>query len=341
MYTRRSSRLAKASEERNSSPDEQIIQRKFRGKRQGTSLRKSKGGGGLVDTDGRDCDFIGFINSTHESELILEKAKGNFVNVADKGVDESDEDCGSVNSSIASGPSLSLHSTPSPVRCSACQKLFQKARRMKAPVKNKLLDNDPKSLTCDQWALIKKWRPKKLPDASGKLVILTEVFKKRLNMKGVKQIQQHMGESSCSRPHIFLQRNIRHCAKVPLKQERKTSMRRKRTKNDTQGSRAAKQRRLHSNAHLKHLSSICKDVGSHHRASSQSSRTGFEDFSDKEIHIVDRCLTVDLVPSTITMKTTGSGAVPPKQKTPKKERGFRDLLAQLRNNSSMIIKETF
>ncbi|KAF3699000.1 hypothetical protein EXN66_Car014687 [Channa argus] len=342
MYTRRSSRQPKGpkkSPERNPSPDEDVIQRKFKGKRQGTALRKSKGADGIENTDGRNCDIIEFIDTTHEAELVVEEDEGRFVEVADKGVDESDEDCVSVTSSIASGPSLSYHSTSSQVRCSACQKLYQKARRMKATTKNKLLDNDPDSLTCDQWALIKKWKPRRLPKARGKLVILIQLVNKRLKvMKGVKQSQQHVGESSsCSRPHIFLRRNLSRCVKVPMKQEKKTNTRRKRTRNDSQGSRAAKQRRLHSTTYLQHLSATCKDVRSHHGASSHSSRSGFEDCSDKEI---DRCLTSDLVPSTVPMENTGSAEVPPTEKTLKKASGFRDLLAQLRGNSSIIIRET-
>lgn len=144
MSLRRSSRLPKASKkgpERNPSPDEEVIQRRLGGKRQRTGVRRTKSGDGIVNADKRGRDIIDIINSTHETEHVAEEDEGAIVEVADKGVDESDEDCASVTSSVASGPSLSYHARLSQSRCAACQKLYQKARRMKAPIKNKLLDN--------------------------------------------------------------------------------------------------------------------------------------------------------------------------------------------------------
>lgn len=142
MYTRRTTRK---SPRRSPSPKEEVIQRRLRGRRQGTGLRKTKAGDSVVHTDdGGKRDIIDIINSTHAKHA--EEDEGKFIEVADEGVEELDEDSSSVSSSIASGPSL-LHNIapkkPRPLQgmCSACQKLYQKAKRMKAPIKNKLLDN--------------------------------------------------------------------------------------------------------------------------------------------------------------------------------------------------------
>ncbi|XP_039999469.1 uncharacterized protein si:ch211-227n13.3 isoform X2 [Xiphias gladius] len=346
MYPRRSARLTKShkrSPQRSPSPNEEVIQRKLRVKRQRTGQRKTEAGDGAVNTDeGSNRDIIDIINDTHDAKRMAEEDEGKFVEVADKGVDESDEDCGSGTSSIASGPSLLYHTTtkkrrPSRDLCSACKKLYQKAKKSKAPIKNKLLDNNPKSLTCDQWVLIKKWKPRRLPNARGKLLTHVQLVEKRLQVnKGVKQSEQYVGESTaCSRPHTFLQRNLRRCVRVPVKKERKKNERRKRPREDSQGSRVAKQQRLHSNSHRQHIGTSSTDDSGLHLTSGHGSSGGFESCSDQETNSqADTDVTVESIPSTKPRE------VPPRQKTPKKTSGFRDLLAQLRGNSSMIVRET-
>ncbi|GLD51375.1 uncharacterized protein AKAME5_000444600 [Lates japonicus] len=314
MYPRRSSRLPQASKkspQRSPSPNEEVIQRKLRGKRRGAWQRKTKADEGVVNTDKRSKrDIIDIINDTRDAS-VAEKDEGKFVAIADKGVDESDDDCCSVNSSIASGPSLLPHTSPRKQRpaqglCSACQKLYQRAKKMKAPIKNKLLDNDPKSLTCDQWVLIKKWMPRRLPNARGKLLIHVQRVTKKLRVK--KGLKQHVGESSaCSRPHTFLQRNLRCCVRATVKKDRKKKMRRKRTRDDSQGSRVAKQQRRHSNRHRQHTGDDSGPLPTS---------------------------------SPVALETTKPKELKPKQKTTKKTSGFRDLLAQLRGNSSIIVRET-
>lgn len=140
MYPRRSSRSTKASKERpqrSPSPDEEVIHRRLRGKGQRTGLRKRDS---VVDTDeGRVRDIIDVINSTHYAKCVAKEDEEKLLELAD-------EDCNSIRSSIASGPFV-LHNTtvkklrPSQGVCSACWKLYQKAKKMKAPMKNKLLDN--------------------------------------------------------------------------------------------------------------------------------------------------------------------------------------------------------
>lgn len=146
MYPRGSSRPPKASKrspQRSPSPVEEVIQRRLRGKRQRSGLRKTEAADSVVNTDeGRERDIIDIINTTHDAQRVAEDDEVKFVEVADKGVDESDEDCASVTSSVASGPSILLKKPKKQTPlCSACRKLYQKAKKMKAPIKNKLLDN--------------------------------------------------------------------------------------------------------------------------------------------------------------------------------------------------------
>lgn len=54
----------------------------------------------------------------------------------------------------------------------------------------------------------------------------------------------------------------------------------------------------------------------------------------------DTHLTIELIPSGVTMeKPSRSMRIQPKDKAAKKKSEFRDLLAQMRGNSSVIIKE--
>ncbi len=144
MHTRRSSRLSKTSKKsplRSPSPTEEVIQRKLRSNRQ----RKAKADVSVVNTN-EGSDIIDVINSIRDAGRVAKEDEGKLVKVADGGVDESDEDRYSVASSIASGPSVP-HTTTQKLKplpqdmCSACQKLYQHAKKMRTPIKNKLLDN--------------------------------------------------------------------------------------------------------------------------------------------------------------------------------------------------------
>ncbi|XP_070774951.1 uncharacterized protein [Enoplosus armatus] len=200
---------------------------------------------------------------------------------------------------------------------------------------------DPKSLTCDQWVLIKKCRPRRLPNARGKLLIHVQLVKNSLEVKsGAKQCVGEGESSACSRPHTFLQRNLRRRFRVPVKKGRKKN-RRKRTRDDSQGPRAAKQQRLHSNSHIQHLSISCTDNNGLHPTGGHSSSPDFVCGSDQEMgNSADQDVTVELIPSSVTLEITKPRDATPKQKAPKKRGGFRDLLAQLRGNSSVIVRET-
>lgn len=210
MYPRQSSRIRRGSKEEfqgSPSPNEPIHHKWMKKKK--SALRKTKVDDSGANTDDeRDCEILD-MDSTQQKHL--KKDEGWFARVDDEGVDLSDEDCGSV-SSISSGPSA-LDSSNSRKQwlsqgfCSACWNLYKKAKKMKAPIKNKL-DNgewshcwrkkcsifyrtvvnlfpfkhviltcsvccfvmfitDPNSLTCDQWVLLKKRRPKRVTNITG------------------------------------------------------------------------------------------------------------------------------------------------------------------------------
>ncbi|XP_062260411.1 uncharacterized protein si:ch211-227n13.3 [Platichthys flesus] len=342
MYTRSSSKASKKSLQRSPSPKEDDIQRKLKGKKR---QKKTEDGKGAVNANKLSSrDLIDIITDTHDAEPLAEEVEGKSVEVADTAVDEFDEDCVSVSSSVASGPSTFC---PTNVKrwsslqslCSACQKLYQRAEKIKTPIKDKDLDKDPNSLTCDHWVLIKQWRPKRLPNARGKLLTHVKLVKKRLK-SGVKQSEIDERESSaCWRPRTFLQRNLRCCVRVPAMKGRKKKIRRKRARGDSQGSRAAKQRRLHSNSPRQHLRRSCTRGSSPQPISSLSSSPAFERCDDRKgDNQADKQTTVEVIPCTVPLDTLKVKDPPPEKKTPNKS-GFRKLLSQLRGNSSMIVKE--
>ncbi|XP_058502593.1 uncharacterized protein si:ch211-227n13.3 [Solea solea] len=316
MYPQRSTRLKRPVQK---SPDEDVTQHKLRGKRPKTGRRRSKVGDGAVTIDDRgDQDISDAGGVTH----VTKEDEGSIIVLADYGI-ESDEDSGSVNSSIVSGPSFLSHTTPkergtSLHMCSACLKLYQKAEKMNVPMKDKLLDNDPMSLTCDQWVLMKKWRPRRMSKTRGTLLIHIQLVK-----KGMKQSEQ----SVCLRSHTFLQRNLRRCKRVPVKKGKK---RKKRRTDNSQGSRVAKQPRLRGNkGRHGRISNSSADDGSLNKSCSHSSH-------EETNYQADTRVSVEMNPCTVALETTNA-----RRKTPeKKTSGFRDLLAQLRGSSSIIVRET-
>ncbi|XP_030608024.1 uncharacterized protein LOC115795992 isoform X2 [Archocentrus centrarchus] len=323
MSPQRSNSRPKASKkntQKSPTPKEEFVQRWLRGQSQ--RLRKAKTGDGIGCTGrGKKCDIFDLINNAQDEECVGGEDGGKAVEITDQGLDDSEEYCVSVCNSTESGPSLYLANTrkprPSQNLCSACRKLYQKAKKIKTPVINKVLDNDPKSLTCDQWVLTKKWTPQRLPNARGKL--LSHVTK--LKNACAKQSELCVGGSStCSRPHTFLHRNLRRCIKVKKERKRKRN-RRKRPRDDSQGSRVAKQQRLHGNTPIR-INCVDVEPNSHQEGSSQGNTD----------------VTVEAMTSSVTWKTTKPNSAS-SQRASKKMGGFRKLLAELRSKSS-IIRET-
>lgn len=125
---------------------------------------------------------------------------------------------------------------------------------------------------------------------------------------------------------------------MPAKKVKKN--RKKRARDDSQGSRIAKQKRLHSNNAGQYANVNGADYNSLHSVDGHSSSPGFEGCCNEESdNEADTCL-IELKPSSVTLVPNKPVAVSPKKKAAKRTAGFRDLLAQLRGNSSMIIRET-
>ncbi|KAG7327722.1 hypothetical protein KOW79_009328 [Hemibagrus wyckioides] len=112
--------------------------------------------------------------------------------------------------SVVSGPS-SPSAAQYSLRCRECERLFSKMRRQEPRKKKR--DKNPASLSCDEWLLNKKWQPQRRQQSRGRLW----VHLKRIRLRAAKQSDEGMTNKSwslCSRPHVFLQRNLRHCKKL-------------------------------------------------------------------------------------------------------------------------------
>ncbi|XP_061926259.1 uncharacterized protein si:ch211-227n13.3 isoform X2 [Entelurus aequoreus] len=194
--------------------------------------------------------------------------------------------------------------------CSACRKLHQRAKRLKKPMKDKLLDNDPTSLTCDQWVLLKDWHPTRLPQSRRKLSSSLRKIRRRKK-------EQDEAENVCSRPRVFLQRNLRRPRQTPATKIKQ----RKRRRAPSQGPSTAKKSRYHGDIPPRGSSSSSND-------SFHSGEHPLEDFTTA---------VAKTSPPSVGTETSVHSGVPRRQSA---ERGFRDLLAQLRGNSSRIVQES-
>ncbi|XP_054889343.1 uncharacterized protein si:ch211-227n13.3 [Poeciliopsis prolifica] len=249
------------------------------------------------------------------------------------GLDKSNDESGSEssNSSIVSGPSTLCCDYRDEFYsdlCSACHNLYKKAKRLKAPIRSKLLDNDPKSLTCDQWVLMKRWKPKGRPVARQKSL-------SHIQLDDGIVVRRGEQSSPCSRPHIFLKRNLRRASSMAENQKKK-ERRRKRT-GRSQGSRVAKQQRLQNNSLHQHTNSKGL-VDNPNR--SFGSGSDLRDQISPETEGCSKSGVTGLVPSSGARKAPAPAAVQAAMRAPKKTCEFRDLLVQLRGTSSMIIRET-
>lgn len=184
MKTRHSSRLKTASNRKRDNspnPSEDVIQRRVRPKRR--RRRRMEFDVGDINNEAESfLDNKEVISSRVEEE----PEEGRSVQVVDRGLDDSDDQCCS-----STAPPQMMVKAPNKKRrppsglCPSCRKLYQRAKRLKTPIKDKLLDNgkcslgcllqegflsfllvcisDPTSLTCDHWVLLKKWNPSRLP----------------------------------------------------------------------------------------------------------------------------------------------------------------------------------
>ncbi|KAG7273498.1 hypothetical protein CRUP_015874 [Coryphaenoides rupestris] len=206
--------------------------------------------------------------------------------------------------------------------CPGCQKVWQKVwqkvRHMRWPLKDKLLDHDPSSLTCDQWVLKKRWRPRGRRALKSKLKDSLKLLHRRHG--DIVRVQP-----TCSRAHTFLRRNLRLCAKPSARRGRKrkgawrTSGKRPRSepRHPEPPARRAQQPPALSPADRSH---------------GDSDPSTLDSWSEEEqqgpAHV-----TLEGVPSLVTMETAEEA------RRPAKKGGFKDLLSQLRGKSRTIVKE--
>lgn len=143
---------------------------------------------------------------------------------------------------------------------------------------------------------------------------------------------------------IICFRNLKQLVRVPLKKGRKRN-RRKRARDDSQGPRVAKQQRLNSGHRPQHINNqpsvLNSDSSSLYATSSQSTSSRFEGWSEQERDGPEDAQTTEAISSSVSLEEpTKPQEVKVKPKALKTTAGFRDLLAQMRGNSSMIIRET-
>uniref|UniRef100_A0A1A7Z0U4 Uncharacterized protein n=2 Tax=Iconisemion striatum TaxID=60296 RepID=A0A1A7Z0U4_9TELE len=255
---------------------------------------------------------------------IINRPEREAVEIVDNGLSESDDDLADEGSSI-DGPHIVCHTsskTPksSQALCSGCLELYQQAETAETPIKNKPRDHDPKSLTCDHWVLIKKWTPRRLPNARKLDKVIT-----------LRQGKKPEESPACSRLHVFLRRNLSR-ARLQTKKDRNES-RRKRRRDDSHGCRVAKQRHLQSSGHQDR--NIRANVDDESNSSFIFCRS-FEGSGNTQMDPLSHAEPAVISPS-VPLKPA---VVQAKQKTPKNTSGFRELLAQLRGHSNTIVKET-
>lgn len=195
--------------------------------------------------------------------------------------------------------------------CPGCQKVWQKARHMRQPQKDKLLDHDPSSLTCDQWVLKKRWRPRGLR-------VLKSTLKGSLKLLHRRRGDVVRGQPTCSRAHAFLRRNLRLCAKAS-------------------GARRGRKRKGAWRTSAKRPRSEPPDPAPADRSHGDSDLWTLDSQSEAGEGVAEAQgpahVTPDAVPSLVTVETAEEA------RRPAKRGGFKELLSQLRGNSRAIVKE--
>ncbi|XP_077391724.1 uncharacterized protein LOC144027838 isoform X2 [Festucalex cinctus] len=311
MKTRRSYRLKTASKkklDKSPDPSQDVVRRLIQKKRRRTPF---------------DDSSVPHIDNVVSSHVAENPEEGGSVQVDDRGLDDSFEQCG-----CSTAPSL-LKTTGRPPTgfCPSCRKFYQRAKRLKRPIKDKLLDKDPTSLTCDQWVLLKKWKPSRLPH-SGKLS--HSVLRLDTHLKGKKkpkQKKQDGNKNLCSRLHIFLERNLRRSRKVPARNKRKTKPR-KMARDNSRSS----QKRLRSNTPPQDNSGNYDD-----KSNFDSTFAGLDDEGFPGGESADDSKVTNNIPRSLSLETTKLK----KPKAPaKEEEDYNTLLHQLRGNTSNIFKES-
>lgn len=142
---------------------------------------------------------------------------------------------------------------------------------------------------------------------------------------------------------LFCLRNLAKALKVPPKPGRKMN-RRKRPRDDSLSPRLVKQQRFHGSDLPKHANNKNPVVQTPRRGSYQSSQSissGFDGGSEQEMDGPDTTHhRLELISSSVNVQESlKPQEVRVKPKAPKKTAGFRDLLAQMRANTNVIVRE--
>ncbi|XP_059914904.1 uncharacterized protein si:ch211-227n13.3 isoform X1 [Gadus macrocephalus] len=296
----------------------------------------------LIDSD-KDKDLIELINDQSDMELaaatemplvdaaVLVNGGYGETESPTKGLNSGHDSSNCSMDALCSGPS-SPKEDPDVGRsyaqglCLCCQTLLKRATHS-WPLKAKLLETDPKSLSCDQWVLKKRWKSSGRPVLKSKLQgCLKRIQRSRSDVYNVMQ-----GQPACSRAHTFLQRNLRRCTKASARRGRK----RKRTsrrmeKTTTMGKRAR------CDPHQKEPSPTAPHGQSVDNSSPLDSLSEEEDAEAQD----SAHSSLEAVPSLVAIDFTVDQKAGASKGGPAKRGGFKDLLIQLRGNSSKIVRET-
>ncbi|XP_062869268.1 uncharacterized protein si:ch211-227n13.3 isoform X2 [Trichomycterus rosablanca] len=115
--------------------------------------------------------------------------------------------------SVVSGPSSSPTSYNS-LRCRDCERLFLRVSRQ-GPPKIRKRNHDPALLSCDQWLLRKTWKPQRRQQVRGKLWVHLRRIRERTAAR-IDAGKENTARPVCSRPHVFLNRNLRRCREMSI-----------------------------------------------------------------------------------------------------------------------------
>lgn len=301
-----------------------------------TGLKTGASNDIVISDNGTDQDLIDLIGKDEDGDPVIDAEVTKRL-VPD--LDSDSDSCCSLNS-IASGPSL-LQPANSPVSppqglCAGCVRLYREACKKRARPRNTVHDNDPSSLSCDQWVLQKKRRPRRLPSVKGRLWTHIQLIRERVRNEKTNSGQSQ--QPACLRPLIILQRNLKQCTRqVAAKGRKKPAkiFRKKRSRGAGHGPQVTKKQRLDNNS----CHSDSQDDSPPHCSSFHSDPGLVSEGKRKDSKRGRRALKFELSPS-VVMDCPEVTMVSTPKHTMSKRGGFRDLLAQLRGRGSAIVRES-
>ncbi|KAJ8255293.1 hypothetical protein GJAV_G00203240 [Gymnothorax javanicus] len=202
--------------------DWEILEDGDGGRKTSTPVEEGSSGISLLWTLGGTDELQGGEQKTHGGDHVVSLVEQDGLEFR-CGAGEMDG-C-SDSSSTASGPTLSADLTGQ-LPCPACVRLIRKMRKLKNWRKS--TEYDPMSLSCDQWVLKKIWRPRALPKRKGKLWTHLSRIRKRA-LSRTEDGEMPKLKTTCSRPHVFLHRNLVLCKRREAQNHRKPGCARRET----------------------------------------------------------------------------------------------------------------